>query len=73
MPAYNYHNFRLMYKIKSKYVKDASCTLLVNNVLNQLYASNGYTYSYKYESLITENFLYPQAGRNWLLGLKIGL
>ncbi|MBK9583144.1 MAG: TonB-dependent receptor [Saprospiraceae bacterium] len=73
LPAYNYHNFRLMYKIKSKYVKDASCTLLVNNVLNQLYASNGYTYSYKYESLITENFLYPQAGRNWLLGLKIGL
>ncbi|MBK7700268.1 MAG: TonB-dependent receptor [Saprospiraceae bacterium] len=56
LPAYNYHNFRLMYKVKSKYVKDASCTLLVNNVLNQLYASNGYTYSYKYESRSAKTF-----------------
>ena len=34
------------------------------NALNRQYVSNGYTYSYIYGSPITENFYYPQAGRN---------
>jgi iron complex outermembrane receptor protein len=34
------------------------------NALNREYVSNGYTYSYIYGNPITENFYYPQAGRN---------
>lgn len=43
----------------------------VNNVLDQRYSSNGYTYSYIYGDPVTENFYYPQAGRNWMAGLSI--
>jgi iron complex outermembrane receptor protein len=39
-----------------------------------MYSSNGYTYSYLYAGeLTTENFQYPQAGFNFLLGLNIRL
>jgi len=42
------------------------------NLLNEQYEPNGYTYSYIYDSqTITENFLYPQAGRNYLAKLQI--
>lgn len=73
LPAYNFHNLRMAYQIPSKYWQRLDVTFMVNNIFNQLYSSNGYTYSYIYESLITENFLYPQAGRNWMLGMKLGL
>ncbi len=43
----------------------------VNNVLDQSYSSNGYTYSYVYGDVVTENFYYPQAGRNWLAGISL--
>jgi len=43
----------------------------LNNVLNAKFSSNGYTYSYIYESRITERFYYPQAGRNFMLGLNL--
>jgi iron complex outermembrane receptor protein len=46
----------------------------LNNVLNTLYSSNGYTFSYLYEgAMTTENFHYPQAGFNFLLGFAIRL
>ncbi|MCF8239120.1 MAG: TonB-dependent receptor [Saprospiraceae bacterium] len=43
----------------------------VNNVLDELYSSNGYTYSYIYGDPVTENFYYPQAGRNWIAGVSV--
>jgi iron complex outermembrane receptor protein len=51
-------------------VKFKSITLgvQINNLLNTLYEANGYTYSYIYgQTLITENFYYPQAGVNFML------
>ncbi|HMG16203.1 MAG TPA: hypothetical protein VK590_12185, partial [Saprospiraceae bacterium] len=41
------------------------------NILNEQYANNGYTYSYLYGSLVTENFYYPQAGVNYMLSMSI--
>lgn len=47
-------------------------TLMLNNVLNKEYESNGYTYSYIYGGMsTTQNFYYPQAGFNWLLGVNL--
>lgn len=68
--AYFVNDVRVSYRIKSQYWKSLEATILVNNFLNIDYESNGYTYSYIYGSLITENFYYPQAGINWLAGLK---
>jgi iron complex outermembrane receptor protein len=45
---------------------------LVNNVLNAQFSSNGYTFSYVAGSRVTENFFYPQAGRNFLVGVTLG-
>ncbi len=66
--AYLTHDIRLKYTLK----KGPALTLLLNNVLNEMYSSNGYTYSYRYAGVMTtENFYYPQAGFNFLLGASI--
>lgn len=67
--AYQTVDGRLSYSIYPKKMREISFNLLVNNMLNSLYSSNGYTYSYIYEKLITEKFYYPQAGTNFLMGL----
>ncbi|MEO8147899.1 MAG: TonB-dependent receptor [Bacteroidia bacterium] len=46
--------------------------LQVNNLLNEKYESNGYTYSYYYGGeTTTENFYFPQAGTNFLGSLRV--
>ncbi|GHA70375.1 TonB-dependent receptor [Pontibacter akesuensis] len=73
IPAYQVGDVRLRYNIKFENVlKELELGLLVNNVFNEKYAANGYTYSYIYGEQYTENFYYPQALRNFLLsvGLK---
>ena len=68
LQAYNTHDLRFKYTLK----KGPALTLLLNNVLNEMYSSNGYTYSYRYGgTTTTENFYYPQAGFNFLLGASI--
>lgn len=68
---YLVNDVRLSYRFQSRHWKNLELTLLVNNILNEEYESNGYTYSYIWGDLITENFYYPQAGINWLAGLKL--
>ncbi|MDE2392830.1 MAG: TonB-dependent receptor [Cytophagales bacterium] len=68
LKAYSTQDIRLKYTLK----KGPAFTLLLNNVLNELYSSNGYTYSYRYAgATTTENFYYPQAEFNFLLGASI--
>jgi len=70
LAAYATQDLRFSYV----FTKHISATLLLNNVLNSMYSSNGYTYSYLYAGdLTTENFHYPQAGFNFLLGVNIRL
>ena len=59
------------FTIPSSKFKEISLSLKVNNLFNTLYSANGYTYSFIFGDLITENFLYPQAGTNFLAGLTI--
>lgn len=68
--AYFVNDLSINYEAPFKKVKRLTFSLLVNNILNEMYSSNGYTYSYIWGDMITENFYYPQAGRNWLLGMK---
>ena len=48
-------------------------TFWANNVLNRMYSSNGYAYSYIYGSPVTERFYYPQAGRNYMINFVFEL
>jgi iron complex outermembrane receptor protein len=73
IPAYQIADVRLRYNIDfKKALKSLELGLLVNNVFNELYAANGYTYSYIYDATqITENFYYPQATRNFLVSVGL--
>ncbi|MDZ7897771.1 MAG: TonB-dependent receptor [Arcicella sp.] len=70
--AYFTNDLRGIYTLKVKTLKEVNFTFLVNNLFNTLYESNGYTYSYIYEKqVVTENFYYPQAGTNFMLGMNL--
>lgn len=71
LDAYFVNDLSFSYEMPFKHTKRLSFNLLINNVLNEMYSANGYTYSYVVGDLITENFYYPQAGTNWLLGMKV--
>ncbi|TDB60793.1 TonB-dependent receptor [Arundinibacter roseus] len=71
LDAYLTNDLRLIWTLTPTWAKQISLTALVNNVLDETYASNGYTYGYIYGGRIQENFYYPQAGRNFLLGLTL--
>ena len=71
LDSYFVTDFLGQYIIPSKKIKELRVSLKVNNVFNTLYSANGYTYSFIFGDLITENFLYPQAGANFLAGLTI--
>jgi iron complex outermembrane receptor protein len=66
--AYSLSNLMVSYTIKTKSSTEFKLGLAVNNLLNHHYENNGYTWGYIYGGQrITENFYYPQAGRNFLL------
>tara|TARA_A100000171_G_scaffold29979_1_gene28192 strand:- start:20 stop:547 length:528 start_codon:yes stop_codon:yes gene_type:complete len=71
--AFFINDFRVNYSIKPSFVKELTLNLLVNNIFNVEYESNGYTFGYfggaNYE--VRENYLYPQAGTNFLLSLGL--
>jgi len=64
---FSFSNLTLSYKIENKFFEEITFGLLVNNIFNALYSNNGYTFSYIYGGqTTTENFYYPQAGRNFM-------
>ena len=64
---FNFSNIQFNYSIFDKFCKEIQFGLMVNNVFNQLYSNNGYTFSYANGGqTTTENFYYPQAGRNFM-------
>lgn len=72
LKSYSLMDVRFQYLIKSTRFKELGLNLMINNVLNKKYESNGYTYSYIYGgSTTTQNFYFPQAGANWLLGFSM--
>lgn len=73
LDAYFVQDARMSYTLRNIGIKEAAVMLQVNNVFNKKYAANGYTYSYQYGSLITENFYFPMAGTNVMVGVNVKL
>jgi iron complex outermembrane recepter protein len=70
--SYFTNDLRAIYTLKGKTLKEVNFSLLVNNLFNTLYESNGYSYSYISEKkTVTENFYFPQAGTNFMLGVNL--
>ncbi|SDH09906.1 iron complex outermembrane recepter protein [Dyadobacter soli] len=71
LDAYLTNDIRLSWTIKPSWANEIAFNLLVNNVLDEKYESNGYTYGYIAGGALTqENFYFPQAGRNFLIGVN---
>jgi len=70
--AYYTQDARFIYTISKKFLKELNIILQANNVFDKKYEPNGYTFSYYYGgSLTTENYYFPMAGRNFMVGVNM--
>ncbi len=69
--GYFVQDVRLSYAVKNNFSKAFNIILQLNNVLNKKYEPNGYTYSYISGGLVTENYYFPMARFNWMLGVNL--
>lgn len=72
LDAYYLQDIRLSYLIKHKIFKETNIILQLNNVFDKQYEPNGYSFSYIYGGQsTTENFYFPMAGFNFMVGLNL--
>lgn len=72
--AYVVNDVRISYEWKPRFVKSIMFSGLINNVLDESYESNGYTWGYLAgAATYRENYYYPQAGRNYMAMISIRL
>ena len=65
---YLVNDLRLGWRFQTRFTKELSLNVQVNNLFNKLYSSNGYTYGYFGGATeYRQNYFYPQAGRNFML------
>lgn len=72
--SYYLQDVRLSYLIENKLFKATNIIVQLNNVFNKKYEANGYTFSYVYDSKVaTENFYFPMAPFNFMIGVNVRL
>ncbi len=68
---YLVNDLRISYTFTNlSFVKAITANLMINNLLDEKYETNGYTYGYVLGGEQRFNYYYPQAGRNFLLQVK---
>ncbi|CAN5161688.1 TonB-dependent receptor [soil metagenome] len=71
---YYVQDVRLTYSLPGiNFLKTTTFILQLNNVFNKKYEANGYTFSYYSGGLTTENYYFPMAPFNCMLGVNIRL
>jgi iron complex outermembrane receptor protein len=74
LKAFYTQDVRAIYTIKNKWLKELNITGQVNNVFNKKYEPNGYTFSYIYGGTVTtENYYFPMAETNFMIGVNVKL
>jgi iron complex outermembrane receptor protein len=69
---YYLQDVRLSYLLENKIFKATNLIVQLNNVFNKKYEPNGYSFSYIYGGeLTTENFYFPMAGFNFMVGVNV--
>jgi len=76
LKAYFVNNLRLSYNLPVKGIRGIGFTVMVNNLFNEQYISNAWTYSYyQGDNSGTQRYndfgFYPQAGTNFLAGITV--
>jgi len=71
---YFVENIKFSYSLLKKVFNKVDFIFQINNVLNNLYESNGYTYNYISDGkLSVENYYFPMAGINFMAAINIKL
>ncbi len=69
---YYLQDIRLSYLLEKKICKETNIIVQLNNVFNKKYEPNGYSFSYIYGGeLTTENYYFPMAGFNFMIGVNL--
>lgn len=69
---YFVQDLQVVYSMHPKKLGNIEITGRVNNLFDVRYEPNGYTFSYFYNGqLQTENYYFPMAGVNWMVGVNI--
>lgn len=71
LPGFHIHGIAAQAEIKNRFCKNLWLKAHINNIFNRVYANNGYTYSYIFGELVTENFYFPQAGIHGYAGFEV--
>ncbi len=70
--AYLVNDIRFSYTWRPSFIKEIAFSVLLNNVFDEMYSSNGYTWGYAGGGAVfRENYYYPQAGRNFLAMISL--
>ena len=70
LPSYLVNDFVVRWSPESE--SGLSISVFANNIFNKLYSANGWTYSYLYgglDGMVTENYVFPQAGRHGFINI----
>lgn len=72
--AFYVQDFRSIYTLNKWVFSEINLVLQVNNLFNKKYEPNGSTYSYvSGGALVNENYYFPMAGRNFMVGVNVKL
>ncbi len=72
--AFFVQDLRVIYTLKKKLPKEINIIAQVNNILNTKYEPNGYTYNYIFGGeLSVNNYYFPMAGTNFMIGVNVKL
>lgn len=73
LDPYYVQDLQLTWKPNIRGALNTAIRLQVNNLFDVRYEPNGYTFSYMAGgAMTTENYFFPMAGRNFMIGLSIG-
>jgi iron complex outermembrane receptor protein len=74
LDAFYVQDLRAIYTFNYKLLKEINLIVQINNIFDEKYEPNGYTFSYIYGGTeTTENYYFPMAGRNFMLGINVRL
>lgn len=69
---YLVNDLRLTYSWQPAFLREINFSFMINNILDEEYESNGYTWGYLAGPVeYRENYYYPQAGRNFMAMMSI--
>lgn len=72
LDAYFVQDFQVNYRFNTPKLKSIELIVQVNNIWSTRYTPNGYTFSYQLGSAtVRNNFYYPMAERNAMVGLNL--